>query len=328
MILLTGATGFLGSAIAKRFHRAGASFVALVRESSEYAALDRRGVLLRYADLNDPTALREAFAGVDTIIHTAAVISFQPEDRELMLKVNGEGTANVVNMALEAGVRRLIHVSSVAALDRVDGGPVVTLDHRWPETRPNTSYGQSKFAAEREVWRGQAEGLEVAVLYPSLLLGAGDFDGHNTPALWRMAARERGFYPQGSTGLVALADVADAVLAVLERDTDGDRYLLNAANKSWREVLTTIAQSIGKRPPTLAVARWQSALLWPVEKVRAGLTGTQPLITRESHRNVQANFRYDGAGFEALAGREYRDIGTVIERIGQTYLSCRFTAGR
>lgn len=321
MILLTGATGFVGSAIARALYAAGTEFIALLRESSDPSLTTALGVPVRYADVNDPQALLEAFTGIDTIIHTAAVVSFQPEDRDRMMFVNGEGTANVVNMALEAGVRRLIHLSSVAALDRQDGGPVVTLKNRWPETRPNTSYGESKFAAEREVWRGQAEGLEVAVLYPSLILGPGDFNGHNTPSLWRMAAQERGFYPEGSTGLVALEDVVAAVIAVLERDTDGDRFLLNAANLSWKEVLTLLAKSIGKKPPGLAVPRWQSALLWPVEKVRTSLTGTRPLITKESHRNVQASFRYDGSGFRELTGRDYRDIGTVIESIGQRYLA-------
>lgn len=321
MILLTGATGFLGSAVAATLHKNGTSFVALVRETSDLAALNDLGIPLRYADVNDPQSLLEAFAGVDTIIHTAAVVSFQPEDRDRMMMVNGEGTANVVNMALEAGVRRLIHLSSVAALDRVDGGPVVTLADRWPEKRPNTSYGESKFAAEREVWRGQAEGLEVAVLYPSLILGPGDFEGHNTPSLWRMAAKERGFYPQGSTGLVTLEDVVTAVVAILRRDTNGERVLLNAANKSWKEVLTLIAKSINKKPPGLSVARWQSALLWPVEKVRASLAGTKPLITKESHRNVQAAFRYDGKGFVDLTGREYQDIEEAIRFIGRIYKS-------
>lgn len=320
MILITGAKGFVGSAIAEALHAQGTPFTALLRKNTQqYAMREGWETPVRYADVNDPQALLEAFSGIDTIIHTAAVVSFQPEDRELMLKVNGEGTANVVNMALEAGVRRVIHLSSVAALDRHDGGPVVTLKDRWPESRPNTSYGESKFAAEREVWRGQAEGLEVAVLYPSLILGAGDFDGHNTPSLWRMAAKERGFYPEGSTGLVAKEDVIEAVMAVLKQDTDGDRYLLNAANLSWREVLTLIAESIGKKPPTRSVPRWQSALLWPVEKVRANLAGAKPLITKESHRNVQASFRYDGAGFKELTGREYRDVGTVIAKVGQGY---------
>jgi dihydroflavonol-4-reductase len=318
MILLTGATGFVGKAVASALSAAGKSFVALVRETSDVS--DLGGVDLRYGDVNDPQSLLEAFDGVVTIIHTAAVVSFQPEDREQMLFVNGEGTANLVNMALEAGVRRVIHLSSVAALNRRDGGPEVTLKDRWPETRPNTSYGESKFAGEREVWRGQAEGLEVAVLYPSLILGKGDFDGHNTPSLWRMAAKERGFYPEGTTGIVALDDVVEAVLATLDRDEDGDRFLLNAANWSWHTVLANIAESIGAKAPTRSVARWQSAFLWPVEKLRAKMAGSKPMITKESHRNVQAKFSYDGSVYAELTGKEYREVGEVVREIGEEYL--------
>lgn len=319
MLLLTGATGFVGSAIASALIDQGTPFVALVRKSSDTTALQHASVELRYGDINDPNSLLDAMAGVDTIIHTAAVVSFLPEDRNLMMKVNGEGTANVVNMALEAGVRRLIHLSSVAALNRVDDGPTVTLADRWPAERPNTSYGESKFAAEREAWRGQAEGLEVAVLYPSLILGAGDFSGHNTPALWRMAAKERGFYPTGTTGVVSLKDVVTATLQVLERDEDGDRFLLNAGNFSWQDLLGDIARSIDAKAPTRSVPAWQSAFLWPLESLRAKLAGARPLITKESHRNVQATFKYDGSAYPKATGNAYEDVGTVIAKIGKAY---------
>lgn len=319
MILLTGSTGFVGSAIAKALLAQQMPFTALVRESSNVAFMRDASVELRYGDVNDPNSLLDAMAGIDTIIHTAAIVSFLPEDRDLMMKVNGEGTANVVNMALEAGVRRLVHLSSVAALNRVDAGPVVTLSDRWPAERPNTSYGESKFAAEREAWRGQAEGLQVAAIYPSLILGAGDFSGHNTPALWRMAEKEQGFYPAGTTGVVALSDVVDATLQVLGRDQDGDRFLLNAANLSWEDLLAAIAQSIGAKVPTVRMPAWQSAFLWPIESLRAKLSGNRPLITRESHRNVQATFRYDGSSYPTETGNSYQDVGTVIASIGKAY---------
>ncbi len=309
----------MGAAIAAALLEAKAPFAALVRDTSEVSVLETAGVPLFTGDVNDPDSLLTAMAGVDTIIHTAAVVSFLPGDRALMMKVNGEGTANVVNMALEAGVRRLIHLSSVAALNRVDGGPVVTLADRWPAERPNTSYGESKFAAEREAWRGQAEGLEVAVLYPSLILGSGDFSGHNTPSLWRLAAQERGFYPAGTTGVVALQDVVAATMATLHRDEDGDRFLLNAANLSWKTLLSDIAHSIGAKAPTLKVPAWQSAFLWPLEALRSRFSGKRPMITRESHRNVQSSFRYDGSAYPSLTGEAYQDIGTVIAEIGQRY---------
>ncbi|MFK8164633.1 MAG: NAD-dependent epimerase/dehydratase family protein [Lewinella sp.] len=322
MLLITGATGYFGSHLTAALAASGRPFSALVREQSDTTSLVRLGkaCTLVKGDINDPESLLEAFHGIDTIIHAAAFVSFQTADRAEMQLVNGEGTANVVNMALEAGVRKVIHLSSVAVLNRRDGGPVVSLKDRWPEERPNTSYAESKFAAEREVWRGQAEGLEVAVLYPTHMLGPGNWKQDHAPKLWQMASRERGFYPTGTTGFIDVRDVAEAALAVLDRDQDGDRFLLNAVNLSWREAMSKIAQSIGAKPPSLKVSAWQSGLLWPIEMLRASLAGTKPIITRESHQNVQADFRYDGTAYLEATGKTYRDIEETIRYVGELYL--------
>ncbi|MEL7160350.1 MAG: NAD-dependent epimerase/dehydratase family protein, partial [Bacteroidota bacterium] len=176
-ILLTGPTGFVGLPLARALHQAGKKVRGLVRSTSDTAALEQAvpNIELAVGDLNDPDSLLDALDGIEIVIHAAALVSYQARDRDRMMLVNGEGTANLVNMALEAGVRRFIHLSSVAALGRTDGGPITTLADRWPRERPNTRYAESKFAAEREVWRGQAEGLSVAVLNPSIILGPGDW---------------------------------------------------------------------------------------------------------------------------------------------------------
>ncbi|MTB53226.1 NAD-dependent epimerase/dehydratase family protein [Lewinella sp. W8] len=323
MILLTGATGFLGSHLAPALAARGREWAALVREDSDRSELLRLSnpPVFREGDLLDPQSLFEAFSGVEVVIHAAAMVSYRTADRDELLRVNGEGTANLVNMALEAGVRRLVYVSSVAALNREQKpGHLITLKDRWPEKRPPTSYAESKFAAEREVWRGQAEGLSVAVLYPSVMLGAGDWSGHNTPALWRMAASGRRVYPEGTNGFVDVRDVADAVLEVVHRDRNGDRFLLNAENLSWGEVQGLIARSIDQAPPSIKLRPWQSALLWPLEQVRAGLRNERPLITREVHRNVQAKYQYDGSDYPRETGKGYRDVRQTIQEIGEAFL--------
>ncbi|WP_020568435.1 NAD-dependent epimerase/dehydratase family protein [Neolewinella persica] len=322
MLLITGATGYFGRHLTTALAATGRPFRALIREESDTRALAALGEVctLVKGDVNDPESLLEAFHGVDTIIHAAAFVSFQTADRDKMQMVNGEGTANVVNMALEAGVRKVIHLSSVAVLNRRDGGPLVTLRDRWPEERPNTSYAESKFAAEREIWRGQAEGLEVAVLYPTHMLGTGNWGHDHAPKLWQMAARERGFYPTGTTGFVDVRDVAEAAMTALDRDQDGDRFLLNAVNLSWQEAMSKIAESIGAKPPSMKVSAWQSGLLWPIEMLRAGLAGTKPIITRESHQNVQADFRYDGTAYVEATGNAYRDVEQTIRYVGKRYL--------
>ena len=301
------------------------SFRAFVRETSDVTALRKIApeVELVVGDLNVPDDVYDACTDIKTIIHAAAIVSFHSGDRDELLLINGEGTANLVNGALAAGVDHLIHLSSVAALPRKDGGEAVTLARRWPEAEPNTGYAESKVAAEREVWRGQAEGLKVSVVYPSTILGTGDFAGHNTPGLWRRVAGGQRFYPAGSAGFVGVRDVIQALLHCLDEPEDGTRLLLNAANLSWREFLTLVAESIGVASPTTLMPRWQSNLLWPLEGLRARLTGDRPQLTRETARSVQANYRYDGSSYTEVTGNDYEEVREVITRVGRAWQSDR-----
>ncbi|THH41790.1 NAD-dependent epimerase/dehydratase family protein [Neolewinella litorea] len=320
-ILLTGATGFIGYYLSRALAASGRPFATLVREGADTGQLTELGewCTLREGDVTDPESLVDALAGIDTVIHAAARVSYQPGEEDEMLRVNAGGTANLVNMMLEAGTPRLVYLSSVAALNRVDGGSPTGITDRWPLDKIPTAYGRSKFAAEREVWRGQAEGLSVAALYPSVVLGAGDWKGSNTPALWRRAADGARAYPLGANGFVDVRDVAAAVLAVLDRNLDRDRFLLSAANLTWREALTAIAESISAPPPSYAMPRWQSSLLWPLEGLRARATGQTPLITLDSHRTVQSTYRYDGSRYVWEIGKPYIPIADSIREIGRAF---------
>lgn len=319
MILLTGATGFLGQHLTAELLARGLDFRALTRARPPVQSPGPEAVTWVEGDVNDPESLLEAFQDVEVVIHAAAKVSFQMEDRDELLLVNGEGTANVVNMALEAGVKHLVYVSSVSVLNRVAGGPVVSLEDRWPDEMPNSAYAESKFAAEREVWRGQAEGLSVSAIYPSTIIGSGDFQGGNTPSIWRHAAKERGFYPSGRAGFVAAQDVVDAVIYLATTQEDGQRLLLNAANLTWQDFLTRVAKSIGAKPPGRLMPAWQSAFLWPIDKVRTWVSGKKPIITRETHRSTQSDFRYNGSSYETALKKPYRDIGEVIKEVGQAF---------
>lgn len=324
-LLLTGASGFIGYYLTRALAARAQPFIALVRPDSDMrylSELDTYCTLVE-GDLNDPESLYDALDGVETVIHAAAVVSYRSSDKDLMLKVNAEGTANLVNMMLQRGARRLIYISSVAALHRVDGGGMVSLSDRWPMKEPNTPYARSKFAAEREVWRGQAEGLSVAAAYPATVLGAGDWTSSNTPALWRRASEGGRIYPLGSAGFVDVRDVSRAVISLLDRDLDRDRFLLVAENLAWQTVLAKIALSIGAAPPTYGMPAWQSALLWPVEALRAKFADSKPLVTRATHHNLQSVFTYDGSRYPLETGNAYLPLDATIAEIGKAFLLSR-----
>ncbi|MEO7394836.1 MAG: SDR family NAD(P)-dependent oxidoreductase, partial [Chitinophagaceae bacterium] len=182
-ILVTGGTGFLGSYIIKLLVEKGYA-VRAIRRSNKLPSWIPDGIFDNTttgsvewveADILDVVALKDAMEGVDTIIHSAAVVSFIKKDRKNMYQVNVDGTANIVNIALEKNIKRLVYISSVASLGRTAAGGHVNEEKKWEESKLNTHYAKSKYKAEVEVWRGVSEGLNAIILNPSTILGYGDW---------------------------------------------------------------------------------------------------------------------------------------------------------
>lgn len=321
-ILLTGATGFIGYYLAHELVAAGYHFRALVRPGSKREQLKNIASHIEFVDgdLLDYPSLEVAVADCDVIVHAAAMVSFEAGDEDLMLEINGYGTQALVDLALAHGVKRFIHVSSVAALDRTVKGPV-SEKNRWQEQEAKTAYARSKFAAEREIWRGQGEGLSVAALYPSIVIGAGDWSGKSTPSLFKKVADGLKVYPTGSSGFVDVRDVATATRMVLERNIDGDRFLLNAANLSWQTTFAYIADSLGKKPPTVAISPWLSGIAWPFSTLAAKITGRPAALTKDTHKTAQSRLIYDGEKILRETTFEYRDIQATFRETGKAYTS-------
>lgn len=321
-ILLTGATGFIGYYIAHELAAAGHHFQALVRPNSPKEQLKKISNYIEFieGDLLDYPSLESAVANCDLIVHAAAMVSFDADKEDLMMEVNGYGTQALIDLALAHGVSRFIHVSSVAALDRTVKG-IISEKNRWQEKEAKTAYARSKFAAEREIWRGQGEGLSVAALYPSIVIGAGNWQSESTPSLFKKASDGLKVYPTGSSGFVDVRDVAKATRLVLERNVDGDRFLLNSVNLSWKSAFTRIAQSLGKKPPAIPIAPWVSALAWPIAVLLAKVTKQPAALTRDTHRTSQASLSYDGGKILQETNFIYRNIEETFRETGEIYLS-------
>jgi len=175
-ILITGGTGFLGSYIIKELIEKNHAVRAIRRSTSKLPFYIPQEIFCKVewveGDVLDVISLEKAMEGVETVIHSAAVISFLKKEKKWMDQVNIEGTANVVNMAMEKNISRLVHISSVAALGRTKEGAPVSEESEWIESRNNSQYAVSKYRSEMEVWRGVAEGLPAAIVNPSIILGS------------------------------------------------------------------------------------------------------------------------------------------------------------
>lgn len=322
MILVTGGTGLVGSFLLAELSRRGLPVRAIYRGAMPPSVAGMQPVKWVPGDLRDGLGLHSALEGVTHVFHCAGLVSYAPQDEEELLRINVEGTANIVDACLERPGIRLGYVSSVAAL----GGGAAAAQREQATTEPlridersqwdlgaeHNAYATSKYLAELEVWRGISEGLQAVVVNPAVVLGPADWHRSST-RLFRYAYDEHRFYTPSSLNLVDVRDVVE-MLASLTLDTDrsGERYVLSAGRWPLAEVLSLMAAGFGKRPPTVAVPGWAAETIWRLEHVRSLLTGARPLITRDTARAGRRPLVYQADKIRRELGREFRPLSETI----------------
>ena len=298
MILVTGGTGFLGAYIIKHLLLKGHSVKAIRRDNSKLPFFIAPDLVAKVnwvaGDLLDIISLEEAMDGVDAVIHAAAKVSFEGRERDEMFKINVEGTANVVNTALDKSINRLIYISSVAALGRTASGETVHEERIWQETTTNTNYAISKHKAELEVWRAMGEGLQGAIVNPSTILGYGDWNTSSC-AIFKTVYNEFPYYTNGINGFVYVEDVAKATVQLLESDITFERFIVNSNNWSFRQLFNSIADGFNKRHPNRNATPFLAAIAWRVEKLKSQVSGNRPLLSKESARIAQSKTYFDNS---------------------------------
>jgi nucleoside-diphosphate-sugar epimerase len=293
MVFITGGNGLIGSYTTRLLLERGYPVRLLRRPASRLDWLSDLTDRIAWVegDVLDMALLLDAIQPGDWVVHAAAIVSFDPSQREKMFKVNVEGTANVVNACLQKNAGKLCFVSSVAALGRSKRNPLIDENTPWEASEFNTAYAHSKYLAELEVWRGVAEGLPAVVVNPSVVLGPADWERSSTQ-LFKYAWEEHLFYPAGTVNYVDVRDVAEAIYLLLRSDIISEKFILNAGNITHRELLSGMAACFGKNPPTFEAKPWMAALGWRLEWLRSAVTGKSPLLTRETARSTYFTYHY------------------------------------
>ena len=319
--LVTGATGFVGAALTRRLAREGVSVRVFRRRGSRVDLLGEaaREVEHAFGDITDPAALREAMQGVEYVHHAAGNIGFgSSRVRNRLMSVNVGGTAAVVDAALAEGVRRLVHVSSVAALGRATR-PDGALDEQaeWRRSRSTSAYGYSKYLAEVEVRRGVAEGLDAVMVNPSLIFGLGR-KGENTRRMVDEIRRKRmRLFPVGSTNVVDVLDVADGMVRAMQYGETGERFLLAGHNLSWEEIFRILAEACGAPPPVIRLHPTVALVAAGFSEATAFLTRTEPLLPIAHAHFMSAANRYDNARAREKLGWRPRPFEETVRRIAE-----------
>jgi nucleoside-diphosphate-sugar epimerase len=241
--------------------------------------------------------------GIDEVYHAAALVSYRRKDAAKLINTNTEGTANVVNIAIDAGVRKFCHISSVAAV----GLPLKGLANEetvWKRSAQRSMYGFSKYLAEQEVWRGAAEGMPCVIVNPSVILGPAK-PYQSSGALMHLFQKGPAYYPPGTAGFVDVRDVSSACIALMDSEKQNERYILNAGSVPFRQMLNHAAAVFGNKPPQVAIKPWMLELAWPLAALWATLTQTQASITRETARNACKALYYDSSKVQKAIGLEF-----------------------
>jgi dihydroflavonol-4-reductase len=313
MIAVTGANGLLGSFLVRRLLQENTPFVALKRAQSDLSLLQdvASQIQWRDADINDPLSLQDAFQDVEGVIHTAAVVSFNPRDKKKIFEVNVEGTRNVVDACLGSGVKRLLHVSSVAALGRTKGQSVTTENNKWVASPLNSTYGESKYLAELEVFRGEEEGLSTIIINPSVILAPANWN-NSSARLFRYVWDEKAFYIDGSLNYVDVRDVVNVMLPLYNSTARADRFIVNAGNISFKEFFDKIADHFSKKSPSIKLNKDVLGFIARMEAWRSAIFRTEPMITRETARLADTFFWYDNQKVKKALGVEFQSIEATL----------------
>jgi dihydroflavonol-4-reductase len=323
-VFVTGGTGFIGAYIIKELVEKGYT-VRAIRRSNTLPFFIPKQILDKVewvnGDILDVVSLADAMEGMDTVIHAAGKVSFQSKDRKELLKINIEGTANVVNIALEKDIRRFVHISSVAAIGRTASGETINEEKKWQAGKMHTLYAISKYRGEMEVWRAAAEGLNVVVVNPSTVLGYGDWSTSSC-AIFKNVYKEFPWFTTGINGFVGVQDVAKATVLLMESEISHERFIINSENWSFQQVLNTIADGFRKKHPSKEATRFIGSIAWRLEKLKSQFSGKKPLLTRESARVAHSITYFDNNKIlKTLPGFTFTPLVHSIKKACEQYLA-------
>lgn len=313
-VVVIGGSGLIGSYIVRKCLREGLTVRATHHKKLDPDCREAFGPAVEWvqADILNVFDLEDLFLGFDAVINTAAIISFDSRRKKDAFRLAREGTANIIAAAVDAGIQKLVHVSSVAALGRKKAENIITEKDVFSHSSFDTSYGLSKFLAEQEVWRGHFEGLPVTILNPSMVIGAGPW-GQSSTKLITSVHQGLSYFPTGSTGFVDVRDVAQAAYLALSHDVDGQRFIINAENHPYESVFKEISRQLNTKNKWKVLAGGKAALAWRWSALVSSLTGKEPVITKENVKSTSTRNVHVNTKSLDILGLSYRPVWRSIE---------------
>lgn len=314
MILITGATGLVGSQICKHFIELDIPFLALKRENSKITLLPYSNIKWVDGDILDVYRIREIINehAIEVVIHCAAIVSYHKQDEELMYNVNVRGTKNLVDACIEFDVNHLIHISSIAALGRKSGRNTINENDHWVESPYNSAYARTKYLAELEVWRGHNEGVDSCVVNPSVVIAPGD-GKRSSSKLLQYVWDEKKFYTKGKINYVDVRDVAKVVGFIYSKQVKNERFILSAGVVEYQLIFNQIAANFNRKPPNIRAGFMLLKLVYVLDQIKYFITRIRPVVTKEMLKSAKSDFIYVNDKSRSYFSMEYSPLDATLE---------------
>ena len=324
MILVTGATGLLGSHLLTElvpFHeKIRASYrneskIDQVRQVFHYYFKDKSDFLFNKIEwvksdllvLND---LKGLFQGIDYVYHCSGKVSFFKSDFNSCFKQNRDVTANIVNFCLLNNVKKLCYVSSTAAIGSNSMG-ITDESHKWENGQTISGYSVSKFSAEKEVWRGIEEGLNAVIINPCVILGPGNWD-ESSLTIFRTASKGISFFPSGRNAIVDARDVAKSMRLLMESEISSDRFLCTGVNLSFKTLFSELAILFGKKSPSIGAPRWLAILTAYLSETVSKISGRKRGLSVETAYSAYKNIEYNNSKLKKAISIEFHSLQETL----------------
>lgn len=331
MILVTGGTGLVGAHLLynlllkhptiRATHRKG-SDLASVKKVFSYYTKDVDTLFQKIdwveANITELPALANVFKNITHVYHCAAFINFNPKHYYALKKANIEGTANVVNLCIENGVKKLCYVSSIATLGKGFEGQLITEENDWNPEDNNSVYSITKYGAEMEVWRGTQEGLEAVIVNPGVILGEGYWHSGSGILIKRVAKGIR-FYTHGSTGFVDIKDVVKAMIALMNSSLKNEKYILVGNSLTYKEFITKLSEEFGNKPPSKSISKGVLLFLSNLDWLSSKLFKTKRSLLKATVNSLFTHSKYDTSKIETALSFQFTPFEETLRRIVKNY---------
>jgi dihydroflavonol-4-reductase len=326
MILVTGGTGLVGAHLLLHLVEQGENVRAIYRTKASiqktknlFSIYQKLHLFEKIkwieADILDIPSLEIAFQNIELVYHCAALISFDPKDEEAIRKTNIEGTANIVNFCLAHDIKKMLFVSSIAALgDPNVSETIISETTEWNPEKPHSDYAISKYGAEMEVWRGQQEGLKVIIVNPGIILGPG-FPEQGSGALFSAVAKGLSFYSLGATGFIAVTDVVEKSVQLMNSYIKNERFILIENNYSFQEILNCIADSMQMKHPKWHANPLLIEILWRSDWFLSVFFFRKRKLSRDSAKASYSKSVYDNSKIKAVLNIDFKDVKEFIKSL-------------